>query len=647
MNDRSGCILFILIAVLMLNIAGIYLYLDSNSRFTVAVAENSRLLESIGDQLRKMHRNANHVNNNIAKNGADNNVITKTTTVQDFANAEFQQPNSTFNATLTRAISGFSGNFNQYIRNESTTSTIWGYCNDSLAERNMMQVDKFEPVLAKSWEISEDGLIFTIKLRDDVTWHPYIDPISGKKIAATPVTATDFTFFWEIIQNNDIPCESIRTYYKLVKSIIAIDKYTLQVIWKEPYSKSKEMVLGLSPVPRHYYRPDSSWDDKEFAAQFRASKRNQFVVGCGAYRLTEWKKGASLTLERYENYYGLRPNIKKIKFRVIPEENVRLVELKKGGIDMMGLTTEQWRKETPEPDFRVITPNIDTAIEDSAEWDDLKQSGKTPTDYKIEKYQYESSALTWRYIGYNMRKPIFADKQVRKALTMLTDRDRIIEEVMHGFGRKLAGPFTNNSPYVDESVSPLAYDPKKAVTILKEAGWDDTDKDGILEKTIDGKLTPFEFSFYIRNTGSGSRKVASIIQADLKKVGIAMNVVPLEWGTFIDKINNHAFDACYIGWTGVLEPDPYQVWHSSQAKKMGSNFVGFNNPQADKLIETGRRTIDTKKRTKIYKEFYRLLHEEQPYTFLFSDVSLVAMQKKFYNARVYKLGMDSELMWIP
>ena len=646
MGQRSGCLIFLLVVILLINILGFYFYIDSNSRYTMALAENTETLHQLHQTLDKISSKlANQQTLNLISNGK-NQKISKI----NFANSQYRPDDAQSGGKMIKAINSFSGNLNKLVRTEATTSAINNKCNDLLANRNLMKPTEFEPVLAEDWSISSDGLTYTIKIKENVTWHPYIDPVTNKKVPSKEVTADDFIFYWETINNQDIPCEAIRTYFKLVKDIVKIDKYSFKVIWKEPYSLAKGITLSISPLPKHYYRPNPDWDDKEFAAQMRTSKRNQFLVGCGPYYLDNWKKGQSLTLKRYENYYGLKPYIKEIIYKVIPEPNVQLIELKKGGIDIMGLSTEQWIKETDSAEFITVTPDIKTAIRDSAEWNRLKNRGETPKNYSLEKYQYQSAAVSWMFIAYNLDLPIFQDKKVRQALTMLTDRERILREVRNNFGKIMAGPFNDSSPFYDPAVKPLPFAPEEAAKLLAQAGWEDTDKDGILDKDTnnDGTREPFSFSLMIPNSVPTYRKFGAIIQADLKKSGIEMNLAPLEWSVFVDKLNNRSFQSCSLGWTGTINPDPYQIWHSSQAeKKNSSNFISFKNNKADKLIEKGRRTIDLEERTKIFREFYRLLHEEQPYTFLFSAVSLRAQNKKFFNSRVYKLGMDDNLMWIP
>ena len=649
MGDRSGCMIIILILLLLTNIAGFYLFIDSNSRFTVAVADNSEKLNNLSNNIENLKDQI--ANLKIAPTLPVTNVETgNATDFSTFANSEFRPANAVSGGIITQAISTFSGNLNSLIRSEATTSTIESSCNDSLAVRNLMNPEEYQPKLAEYWQISPDGLTYTIKIKEGVTWHPYTDPITREKIAAKEVTADDFIFFWDTINNQEIPCDPIRTYFKLVKNIEKIDRYTFKIIWKEPYALSRGISLTLTPLPRHYYRPDPNWTDSEFAAQMITSKRNQFLIGCGPYYLDRWIKGQSLTLKRYEGYYGPKPYIKEIRYKVMPESNIQLVELKKGGIDLMGLTPEQWVKETNSSEFKTVTPSIETAIADSQAWNKLKEAGKTPKNYQLEKFQYESAATSWFFIAYNQQDPMFQDKDVRTALTMLTDRSRIMQDVRFNFGKIIAGPFVGASPYIDPAVKPYEFDPAKARELLARSGWTDTDNDGLLDKDLDGdgKREPFEYSLIIPNTGTTARQIGAIVQANLKSAGIQLDLTPIEWSAFIDKLDNKAFDACILGWTGVLDPDPYQVWHSSQAgKKQSSNFISFKNPEADRLIEEARRSTDPEKRKKLLREFYRLIHEQQPYTFLYSDIKLRAQNKKYYNNVVYRLGMDDDFVWIP
>ncbi|GHS92616.1 peptide-binding protein [Planctomycetales bacterium] len=641
---RSNFTAVLLSLICGLLAVGLYLLVDSYSRVTMAIAENTEALRQLNQQFRHAPLTS------AARSSADS---TADQTGVPFANAEFFPRDGQRGYTRVSAVASFSGNFNQLIRSEQTTGAVWDLCNDSLAERNLARPLEWEPKLAESWRVSDDGLVFTIKLRRNAKWHPYTDPLTKEKIPAKPVTADDFVFFWECLQNPLIPCDSLRNYYEMVKSLTALDDHTLRVEWREPYALSTVFTLGLSPLPRHYFRPDPQMTDAEFADYLKSTPRNMWVVGCGAYRFAEYKPNDSLTFELFPDYYGLKPFAEKIVWRVIPEPSIQLVELQKGSLSDLGLMPEQWTKETPAPKFRVITPDLLTAAADAAAWEQVKASGGAPRngeprDYAFEKYQYELPATSWSYIGWNLKNPLFADRRTRRALAMLIDRDRILREVYQGFGRLCDGPFVQNSPYADPEMPAVPYDPPTAKELLAAAGWTDSDGDGFLDKIIDGKKRNFAFTMIYNSTNTLRRQIATIMQAELKNAGIDMQVNALDWSVVVQKLEEKSFDACVMGWTGVLEPDPYQVWHGSQAALSGSsNHVSFVNADADRLMAAGRREIDPVKRVAIYREFYRLVAAEQPYMFLLSNVALIAQKKEIRNALIYRLGMAEAFQWAP
>ena len=241
-----------------------------------------------------------------------------------------------------------------------------------------------------------------------------------------------------------------------------------------------------------------------------------------------------------------------------------------------------------------------------------------------------------------MRKPWFKDRRVRQAMTMLIDRKTILDKLLFGLGTIVTGNFYINSPDYNKNIKPYPYDPGKAVKLLEEAGWTDHDGDGIRDK--DG--IPFSFEFLISAGSKFAEQLATIMQESLKNVGIKMSIRKLEWAVFIQKIQSRDFDACTLGWSLGWESDPYQVWHSSQAKS-GSNFVGFVNPEADRIIEMARREFDPEKRHKLYHRFHKILHIEQPYTFLFTMKALVAVSKRFQNVNVYPMGLNPREWWVP
>ncbi len=538
----------------------------------------------------------------------------------EIANAKFYDKNADFGGRLVDVSTSETRNMNSLINNESIVSSIWDKCYDSLAERNYAHLDKFEPKLAESWSVSDDKLVYTINLRKGVLWHDFTDPVTKKEWKDVEVTADDFKFYVDVIKNSKTNCAPLRTYMKDLDRIEVLSKYKFKVYWKKKYFLSKSMTLGLIPLPRHLYHAyDGPFDGKRFNDDH---VRNRIVVGCGPYRFVGWKKGGRLLLTRFEKYYGTKygvaPPITNLALDVIKHKITQLQALRSGEIDRMGLTPEQWIKKTNGTKFN--GPNA-----------------------PLLKYKY--SARMYRYIGYNMRRPVFNDRRVRTAMTHLVDRKRIIKEVYHGLARMITGNFFIDTPYYDKSIKPYEFSVAKAKKLLAEAGWRDTDGDGVLDK--DGKK--LEFTMLSSNNNPNYDKMLPMIKEDMAKAGVVMNIRSVEWSVFLQLVGEKRFDACICGWGLGIEGDPYQLWHSSQADvKESSNHVGFKNKKADKLIAEIRVCFDSKKLVELCHQFHRLLHKEQPYTFLFSPYALVAQSKRYKNLRLdLPGGPPSRILWTP
>jgi peptide/nickel transport system substrate-binding protein len=398
------------------------------------------------------------------------------------------------------------------------------------------------------------------------------------------------------------------------------------------------MLGGIDVLPRHYYDPDNLLKDvtvrelnRETSRQPDNSKRfadhfnknyNRNPMGSGPYKFQSWKTGQEVMLVRDQNYWGNgklgidQPYLDVYRFRVINNKDAALVTLKSGGLDYMGLEPIQHLRQTKGKRF---------------------QKG-------YQKLLYFSPGFT--YIGWNNARPIFQDKRVRRAMTHFTNRKQMVEAILFGLGKVIDSPIYRFRPEYDESLVSIPYDPKKALGLLREAGWKDTDGDGMLDKVIDGKSTPFRFEIKFNSGNTIRKSVVLTLQDELKKHGIAVTVRQLDWTIFLDDVRNHKFDAMVLGWAmSVNEPDSFQVWHSSQADNKGSNMISFKNARVDKILEDYRREFDSKKRIELYREFQRILHEEQPYTFLFMGKRISAVQRRFKGVEVLPIGGLLPLEW--
>jgi peptide/nickel transport system substrate-binding protein/microcin C transport system substrate-binding protein len=265
--------------------------------------------------------------------------------------------------------------------------------------------------------------------------------------------------------------------------------------------------------------------------------------------------------------------------------------------------------------------------------------GKEVLKKKVENLQSKS----YGYIGWNMTRDMFKDKKVRRGLAMMMNREEMNKKFRFGMSLPATGPWYQQSEYADPKIKAIAFDPKKAVALFKEAGWTDSNKDGVLDK--DGKA--FEFSLFFAN--KDTQKYWVLYQEDLKKVGIKMNLQLLEWNALLKTLDERKFDAVALGWGGgSVDLDPKQIWHTDSMKDGGSNRVAYSNKEVDKLIEEGAAELDKKKRVQIYRKVYALIAEDAPYAFMFNDkFILYAVNKQIGLPKdTYKFAVGTDYWWM-
>lgn len=436
--------------------------------------------------------------------------------------------------------------------------------------------------LAESWEISPDGLTIIFHLRKNVYWH------DGKKF-----TSEDVVFTYETIIDPKIPTP-YSSIYGPVEKVEALDKYTVKVIYKEPYAPALES-WGMGIIPKHVL------DGKDITNEFY----NRNPIGTGPYKLKEWITGQKIVLEAFDKYFEGRPNIDRYISRVITDTATMFLELKFGGIDFMGLTPPQYKLQANTDLFKKY----------------------------FQKFRYPSFGYT--YLGYNLLDKRFSDKRVRQAITYAIDKKAIIAGVLLGFGNPCTGPFPPESWAYNPNVKDFEYNPKKALQLLKEAGWT-LDEDGLLTKNGE----PFKFTVLINQGNEARLKTAQIIKENLKKIGIDINIKVLEWQTLLHEfIDKKRFEAVIMGWALSRDPDIYDIWHSSKTREGEFNFISYKNEEVDRLLLEGRRTFDFKKRKKIYHRIHEILAEEQPCTFLYVPDALPVLHKRFKGVEKAPIGI--------
>ncbi|MBP2680289.1 MAG: extracellular solute-binding protein, family 5 [Candidatus Krumholzibacteriota bacterium] len=424
-------------------------------------------------------------------------------------------------------------------------------------DRNMEIV----PVLARDYEVSKDHLRITVNLRDSLLWD------DGK-----PLTAEDVKFTVDKILDPDVPAVNKEGWFSRLDRVEISGPLTLEFVWKEPYAPCVHALTQLAPVPKHVYdRPD-----------FTENPANRAPVGSGPFKFEEWRTGQMISLVRNPLYHGQKAYLDRVVFKIIPDGSVALSALKTGELDEMRITQIQWETQTGGPDFAA----------------------------RFEKWHYP--VPQYNYLAWNCRSVWFHDGRVRRAMTMLFDRETVNRELYSGYADTVTGPFYKRSWAYDASVEPIPFDPAGAMKLLDEAGWKDANNDGVREKDS----AKFEFDFFIVSGSETGRRFSELFQEQCRRAGIVVNLRQIEGATFFDKMFKGEYDGTALAWRLENDPDVYDTFHSSQVPPIGLNHTFYSNARVDSLLEAGRVEFDREKRAEIYHRVHRLIAEDQPYTFI-------------------------------
>jgi peptide/nickel transport system substrate-binding protein len=445
-----------------------------------------------------------------------------------------------------------------------------------------------------SWQTSKDRLYDKVVLRDDVTWS------DGR-----PITAHDVEFTYHTIMNDKVPVPAVRSGRDKLKTVHAYDDRTLVFFHKEA-AATNVWNLNFPVLPRHIYEESLKEDFTLQNSPYHVRYENDPVCG-GAYTITKRVRRQEIVLTRRESWYMHngkqvrdKPYFKEIRFRIIEDGNIALLAVKNGEIDEMELLADQWVTQTNDDDF-----------------------------YRL---NTKASGPEWTFFSFqwNLKTPFFSDIRVRKAMSYAFDYREMLDKLFYGLYQQSNGIFHPNSWMAPRKQPPLyKQDLDKAEQLLDEAGWKDSDNDGIRDKKIEGKLTKFEFSVF-SPTIPERIKLCTLLKENLGQIGVLCNVRPLEATVLQERMLKHEFQAAFGGWGTGADPDTSDnIWATGE----GRNFVSYSNPKVDELYKQGRLVFDRKKRGEIYGQIGTLIFEDQPYTFLYYRSSFYAFNKKLrgYN----------------
>lgn len=495
--------------------------------------------------------------------------------------------------TLIDATIGEPSGLISMIAGESASSAVTANIFNKL-----LKYDKnldLQGELAESWQVSADQKTITFKLKPNLKW------ADGQ-----PLTSADLLWTWHAVID-DKTGSPYASDYQLVKKAETPDPLTFRITYEQPFAPAFESWAGLQILPKHLLEGQD--------LHTTAFARNP--VGSSYYKLDSWTHGENLKLSRNLSSVLGQAKIDKLVTRIIPDNSAQFLELMADNIDSMAL-------------------------------DPIKYSRIIPARPELQKKLalYKELGNSYTYMGFNLKHKPFDDRRVRLAINYAIDKQEIIDGVYLGLGINIASPYKPGTRWSNPTLQPYPYDPAKARALLKEAGFVMSSQ-GILER--DGK--PFSFEI-VTNQNKEREKSAVLIQRRLKEVGIDVQIRAIEWASFISRfIKTGDFDVVVLGWGLGLDPDQYSIWHSSQQAPGQFNFIGYNNPVADKLLEQGRLELNPDKRMKIYHEFSKVLLEDSPIVYLSAGYGLSAIHKRVKGidspAPPAGIGWNTETWYIP
>lgn len=480
------------------------------------------------------------------------------------------------NATLTFLSAAYPKTLNPFLIATAVESEITSPLFDS-----MMNMDpdtgEVECSLCTSYTYSKDKLTVTVQLRKDATFH------DGK-----PVRAQDVEFSYQALLHPKVDNLNLKTHYLgTIDSVTAKDDFTVVVRFRK-VQFDNIYKLGAAILPKHrfaYFEKDPT----------RFNKDRQFgraPMGSGPYRFKKWVAGKYVEIERNEKWWGFKDsrfnytyNFKKIRFKIITDSNVAFQAFKKGEYDYARLQSFDYEALTKEakPSDKVVAHKMNPKIETG-----------------------------FAFLAWNNRLPIFKDAKTRHALALLTNRFETLQKFSKGLRPPTNGPWGVNSPFscpVKECPI-IPFDPKKASQLLAEAGWKDTNGDGVLDR--EGR--PFRFTI-LTGEGDWARNVIGVYRTEMKKAGIEVQHKQLDWTAMNKLVDELRFEAFFSGFGGSYPLTPRQLWHSENTRPSGSNMWGFNDPKADDLIEDYYNSFDKQKRIQLAQKLHKRIYNAHPVVF--------------------------------
>ena len=468
-------------------------------------------------------------------------------------------------------------------------------------------------VLADAWQYDPDGLWLRV----------HINP-KARFSDGHPVSSEDVHYtFMDFIKNPLIEAERSRATLDMIEDVKIIDEQTVEFMFNKSVFTNLLYTMGTPVLAKHFY------------GKFEPAQINQstgLLFGSGMYRMAnldidnQWAPGSDIVVVRNERYWGPeKPALASLRYKVVTQDLAQLVAYRNGEGDMMTPSSPQYGEYKDDAEF-------------------LEEN----TIYKWLNMRSGYSFIGWQCGNRNNVEgelTPFHDARVRRAMTMILDRPKMIRDIWDGVGVPATGPNSPASPASNPEVTPWSYDPEKADALFAEAGWEDSDGDGIREYQFDDgvfrKGEKFEFEFTITASGQSAERVVKYLQNQCRRNGITCNPRLVDWSFYSQMLKTRDFDAMIMGWSANSpESDPRQIWHSTSILDQADNFIQWHNEEADVLIDEGRVTMDTESRMKIWHALHGVIHEDQPYTFLRVVPWIRFIKNDIGNVHMYPAALD-------
>jgi peptide/nickel transport system substrate-binding protein len=465
-----------------------------------------------------------------------------------------------------------------------------------------------EADVVEKWQTSKDHMVGKIVMRRDCTWS------DGK-----PITARDVAFTFRAVMNPKIPVPAVRTDMEKIKDIVAYDDYPVVCFYKQALA-TNEWYMNFGVIPQHVFEPlYAKLDSITFEDLLRTDEYQQtelHPISGSAYVMANRVRNQEIVLKRREDWYMQKgkqvrdkPFFEEVRFEIKEDPNTALLALKRGSLDDFEIQQEQWASQTNGSDF-----------------------------YDKNTKAYGTEWLYF-YFGWNNNEPsapFFSDRRVREAMSYAYDYQELLDKVLFGLCQQCTGITHPEAWYAPKTpLKPYVQDLDKAAQLLDDAGWVDSDGDGIRDKMVNGKRVKFEFDMLVKNDPQRI-KICEIMQFNLKQLGITCNIKPMESTRLFDRLLHKQYQAEFSGWgTGSDPGEDENVWATSAIPPAGRNYLSYSNPEVDKLFAEGMKEFDREKRAAIYAKIDEIIYRDQPCTFVYWLSSFYGYNKQL---RGYKFS---------